>query len=164
MTRSLAAALIAAAGLAACAVTPQPARFAAPSGAPAPVAGYDWFLNRDGADLMLAYGVANSDDMKLSLDCRAGSGALIISAPGETGERLIHLESGGDTERYPAQGETAHIHDGDFLTAQAKAGDPVFQRFRRLAWIAAWRGEAREVYAAHPGSEDRVERFFAGCG
>ena len=164
MTRSLIAALLAAAGLAACASTPEPMRLAEAGPAPAPVEGRDWFLNRDGSDLMLAYGVADSDDLKLALDCRAGTGALTLSAPGETGARLIRLESGGDTEIYPAEGETAHIHDGDFLTAQAKAADPVFQRFRRLAWIAAWQGEAREVYAAHPGSEDRVERFFADCG
>jgi hypothetical protein len=38
------------------------------------------------------------------------------------------------------------------------------QRFRRLAWLARWQGGQREVYVPHPGSADRVERFFAFCG
>lgn len=162
MRRVIVAAVLASAGLAACATAPG--RPAPDASAPAPVEGYDWFLNRDETALSLAYGVAESDEVKLSMECAAGSGDLVLTAPGAAGEREIHLESGGDTERYAAEGETSQIHDGDFLTAEAAAGDPVFRRFRRLGWIAAWKGGAREVYAAHPGSAARVEAFFAACG
>lgn len=157
------AALLVLSALSACATAPR--ETATPmAAAPAPIAGYDWFMNRDGADVMLAYGVANSDDVKLHLACKTGNDALDLTAPGEAGEREIHLESGGDAERYPASAESSEIHDGDLLTARASTRDPVFQRFRRLGWIAAWRGEVREVYAAHPGSTKGVEDFFAACG
>jgi hypothetical protein len=56
------------------------------------------------------------------------------------------------------------LHDGVLLTAEAAAGAPVFQRFRRLGWMALWQDGEREAYAPHPESEPNIERFFAFCG
>ena len=126
--------LLALSALSACATnTPAPINVAA-GPAPAPMPGYDWFLNRDGPEAILAYGVANSDEVKLHLRCQAGSGALELTAASEKPGREIHLESGGDTERYPAASEPAGVHDGELLTAQATTKDAVFQRFRRGLW------------------------------
>ena len=50
------------------------------------------------------------------------------------------------------------------MTADAQTKDQVFQRFRRLGWLALWQGDDRETLAAHPGSLSSVERFFAACG
>lgn len=157
---------IALSALAACATNaPSPsANLAAAASAPVPMPGYDWFLNRDGPEAILAYGVANSDEVKLHLRCQAGSGALELTAASEKPGREIHLESGGDTERYPAASEPAGVHDGELLTAQATTKDPVFQRFRRLAWIASWSDEERHVYAAHPAAKAGIEQFFTVCG
>lgn len=158
--------LIALSALAACATNaPAPvANLEAASSAPAPMPGYDWFLNRDGQEAILAYGVANSDEVKLHLLCQAGSGALELTAASEKPGREIHLESGGDTERYAAASESAGVHDGELLTAQAKTKDPVFQRFRRLGWIASWSDDERHIYAAHPAAKAGIEQFFAVCG
>lgn len=163
--------LIAAAGLtlalAACNTTSSPSMglSAASSGSPAPVEGYDWFLHQDGDNALLTYGVEESDDLRIGMECRKQSGRLALNAIAAEGSAPeIHIESGGDTERYPAEAEPSEVNDGLFLTAEAKAGDPVFQRFRRLGWLAVWEGEERHAYAPHPGSRDRVERFFAFCG
>ncbi|WP_309629865.1 hypothetical protein [Brevundimonas sp.] len=145
--------------------TPEPVvtAAAAPS-APAPVAGYDWHYTPDEGMARLAYGVEASDDLRLGLDCTAGSGKVDLTALGQTGDREIHLESGGDTERFPAEGEPSQLHDGDILTATAATSEPVLQRFRRVGWIAQWIDGKREVYAPHPGSEAGGERFFVMCG
>lgn len=158
--------LIALSALAACATNaPTPAEnLAAAGAAPAPMPGYDWFLNRDGQEAILAYGVANSDEVKLHLRCQAGSGALELTAASEKPGREIYLESGGDTERYAAASEPAGVHDGELLTAQAMTKDPVFQRFRRLGWIASWSDDERHMYAAHPPAKTGIEQFFAVCG
>jgi hypothetical protein len=163
--------LIAAAGLTlaltACttASTPGTGLSAASSGSPAPIEGYDWFLHQDGNDARLAYGMEASDDLKVGLDCRKNSGELALSALAPVGAASeIHLESGGETERFPAEAEASEVNDGLFLTAEAKAGEPVFQRFRRTGWLAVWQGQERHAYAPHPGSGERVERFFAFCG
>ena len=158
--------LIALSALAACATNaPAPTANVATAGpAPAPMPGYDWFLNRDGPEAILAYGVANSDEVKLHLRCQVGSGALELTAASEKPGREIHLESGGDTERYSAASEPAGVHDGELLTAQAKTEDPVFQRFRRLGWIASWSDDERQIYAAHPAAKAGIEQFFTVCG
>ena len=56
------------------------------------------------------------------------------------------------------------VHDGELLTARARTQDPVFQRFRRLGWIAAWSDDERHMYAAHPQAKAEIEQFFAVCG
>lgn len=134
------------------------------SATPLPIANNDWFFDRDNRELTLAYGVANSDDLKLQLICQTGSGALELAAVFDRPSRVLLLESGGDTERYPARSEPAGIHEGQYVTASAKTKDPVFQRFRSLGWIALWEGENREPLVAHPASQPNIERFFAACG
>lgn len=156
--------LLAVGALAACATQGTVPAASLAASAPAPMAGYDWFLDQDDQELTLAYGVANSDEMKLQLICHAGTGALELAAIFDAPARELHLESGGDTERYPARSESAGIHDGQYVSAEARAKDPVFQRFRTLGWIALWEGDKREAFAAHPASRPQIERFFTGCG
>lgn len=157
-------ALLALSALAACATPAPVSTSVADAGAPAPVANYDWHLHQEPGEDTLAYGLANSDELKLQLVCRTGSGRLELAAIADKPMRELYLESGGDTERYPARSEAAGINDGEYVSADAQTKDPVFQRFRRLGWIAAWQGDDRETYAAHPASKPDIERFFAACG
>lgn len=152
--------------LAACATSggrssPSPAPDA---GAPTPVANYDWHLNLEPQEADLAYGVANSDEVKLQIRCSTGSGALDLAAVLEKPARRLRLESGGETQDYSAVSEEAGITDGHYVQASAGAKDPVFQRFRRLGWIAVWDSDGRRTYAAHPQSMADVDRFFVACG
>jgi len=143
-------------------VSKAPARAAI--AAPQPVAGYDWHLTTDEGSARLAYGIAESDELKLGLDCAAGSSRVDITATAPTGSRTLLLESGGETERFAAEGEPSELSDGDLLTASTAAEIPVFQRFRRLGWMAQWTGgDTRETFVAHPGTQADIERFFALC-
>jgi hypothetical protein len=155
--------VLALSALAACATPGPDSGPTANAGAPAPLPNYDWHLNLEPQEAGLAYGVANSDEVKLQLRCATGSGALSLAAMLEKPSRQLHLESGGDTERYAAVSEDAGITDGHYAQADAKTKDPVFQRFRRLGWIAVWDGETRRTYAAHPQSLSDIERFFVAC-
>ena len=165
--RGLAFVALAALSLAACASS-EPVSTATPiavAAGPAPVAGYDWHFHEDGEEARIAYGLEASDDLRLGLACAPGSGRLDLSAIAPKGSPSeIHLESGGDTERYPAKAEPSEVNDGLFLTASARASDPVFLRFRRTGWMAVWTGERRDAYAAHPQNVGDIERFFAACG
>ena len=148
--------------------TVEPAPPAPPSiagGAPVPVEGHDWFYSADEDAARLAYGVAESDDLKIGLDCNRASGRLELVTIADKGAKPeIVVESGGDTGRFPAASEPSQLHDGVILTAGAAADEPVFQRFRRLGWLALWRDGEREAYAPHPSSAADIERFFAFCG
>jgi hypothetical protein len=161
-------ALLALSGLllsvAACA-TVEPPSMPVAAGAPQPIDGYDWHFSGDDEAARLAYGVEASDDLRLGIDCRRGSGRLELSANAPKGAKPeIHLESGGETERFPAASEPSQVHDGLFLTAEASATEPVFQRFRHEGWLAIWHGDARDPLAPHAGTRPQIERFFAFCG
>lgn len=165
--RALPIALVLTATLAACATTPAapPPPSAGPGATPAPVEGYDWIFHEDGGDARLVYGVAESDDVRVALDCARGAGRLDLTAlAGPGAEPAIVLESGGETERFAAAVEEDLVHDGLILSAAAEADRPVFRHFRQVGWLALWQDGVREAYVPHPGSADRIERFFAFCG
>ena len=143
----------------------SPAAAAAPASTPLPVEGYDWMLTLDGEEAQLVWGVPESDDMALGFNCRRGAGRTgVVTLAEEGAEPVIVLESGGDTGRFPAEGEPSLLHEALILTSEAPTSEPVLQRFRRLGWIAQWHGEERAAYAPHPGSEPNIERYFAFCG
>ncbi len=151
---------------AACAPVAVPAPTLLATGyATAPVASYDWYLHTDGDEARLAYGLRDSDDLRLGLDCRRGSGRLALSALGETGAaREIGLESDGEVALFPATAEASELVDGVVLSATAPAAAPVFQRFQAVGWLAHRHGDDIHAYVAHPGSSTRIARFFAFCG
>ena len=157
-------------GLALTAVACAPVAVPAPtllatSYATAPVANYDWYLHTDGDEARLAYGLRDSDDLRLGPDCRRGSGRLALSALGETGAAPeIGLESGGEAAVYPATAETSELVDGIVLSAAAPAAAPVFQRFQAVGWLAHRQADDIHAYVAHSGSTARIARFFAFCG
>ena len=159
------AAAVAALSLTACAPALKTDLAGVSSGAPVATPGYDWHLNEDAEEASLSYGMAETDDVPLDLSCRPGSGALqILQAVAEGHPRAIALESGGDTETYPAKAEPSALHDGLDLTAEARASDPVFLRFRKLGWLAAYGPDYRTPLVAQRGSDQSIDRFFALCG
>lgn len=169
--RALRLTVVALAGVAACAcasVEPlplAPSPDPASAGAPAPVAGYDWYLGEEDEALWLGYGLADSDDVWLSLSCLRGAGRLELAQHLDTGpDRVVALESGGELERWPARGEYSEMLGADILIAEAPSDHPVFLRFRRLGWMAVNGQKGRVAMVAHPGSPARIERFFTACG
>lgn len=145
-------------------VSPAPGSMAG-AAAPLPLEGYDWMLTLDGDEAHLIWGVPESDDMALGFACRRGTGRTgLVTLVEDRAEPVIILESGGETGRFPAEGEPSLLHEALILSAEAPTSEPVLQRFRRLGWIAQWHGDERAAYAPHPGSEPNIERFFAFCG
>jgi hypothetical protein len=151
--------------LAACATGTSAPPPAPPSSSPTPIEEHDWFFSSEDDHASLAYGLANSDDVWLGLSCGRGAGRLEMIRPVEVGHPVsISLESGGDTETYPAAAHPSDLHEGPVLTAGASTGDPVFQRFRRVGWLAVYGADYRIPMAPHPQSAPHIERFFTFCG
>ncbi len=165
MRRLSAAALtVLALSVAACATAPVSEPLGN-DGAPTPLPGHDWFLHQDGDQARLVYGLPESDDLKLALDCDRAAGRLELSALAPKGAKPeLFLESGGETERFVASAEPSQIDEGLFLTASASPRSPVFQRFARLGWMASWRNGERQMMAGHPGAAERARRFLDFCG
>lgn len=149
----------------ACATKPAREPVTASSGSPVPLADHDWFLHTDENAARLAYGLAESDDLRLGLDCSRGSGRLSLSGMARRDDkREFLLESGGESERFAAEAEPSQLDDGVLLSAEAPADAPVFRRFRQLGWLAMWKDGVRQTYAPHPPTAPDIERFFAFCG
>lgn len=149
--------------LAACSTTGAPDPLADPA-APQPTPGYDWHLNQHTGEISLAYGMRDTDDVPLDLSCQPRTGTLqILHAAREGSRPRIQLESGGDTETYPARAEPAALGDGLDLTAKASSTDPVFLRFRKLGWLAVHDEQGRQPYVATPGVRPQIEQFFSLC-
>lgn len=153
------------AGAAACTTTPAPPPAIGPAVPPAPIENYDWLFFSEGDEASLAFGLDESDDVWLDLDCRRGDGALAMVAPAPLdAPRAIHLEAGGQTAAYAAEAEPSELHEGVFLVASASSTDAVFQRFRQTGWMTIEQAGERHPMVPHPGSAARIERFFAFCG
>jgi len=151
--------------VAACATDPSAPPSAPPSSSPTPIEAHDWFFSSEDDHAALAYGLADSDDVWLGLSCQAGAGRLEIIRPVDVGHPMsISLESGGDTETYPAAAHPSDLHEGPVLTAGASTDDPVFRRFRRVGWLAVYGADYRIPMAPHPQSAPYIERFFTFCG
>lgn len=150
-------------GAAACATAPvgSPAPVETASSSPAPLENHDWFLNGSDDEPTLLYGFEDSDDIWIVLSCER-PGKLTLLQPAVEPHPIL-IESGGETETYPAEPRPSELHD-ILLSASAEASDPVFQRFRRVNWLAVHGEAGRVVMAAHPGSESRIADFFRACG
>ena len=133
-----------------------------PDAGPAPLADHDWFFHDSDGEGRLMYGAQDSDVIWVILTCDQGSGALKVLQPAVE-PHPIRLESGGDTETYQAEALPDELHDL-MLSAPAAVSDPVFQRFRRVGWMATWGEAGRVMMAAQPGSLPRITDFFAFCG
>lgn len=150
--------LLGAAGCASTPASPPPNDIAS---APQPLEGHDWFLSLGDDRPGLMYGAENSDDVWLVLTCEPGASVITLTQPAIE-RHPIRVESGGDTETYPAETAPSDLHD-HLLTARAEKTDPVFQRFRRVGWLATWTDGQRAMMVPQPGSVGRIESFFAAC-
>lgn len=166
-----AAATVIAMTLAACAApmatapgpAPAPASLA-PAPAPAPIPNYDWIAHVEADGATLAYGLAESDDVPLMMACRTGSGRLDISRPAETARPQLILSSGEAVLSVPVHAEPSELHEGVFLTGEARTAEPALQIFRRVGWISVYEDGRWHGLAAHAASREDVHRFFSACG
>lgn len=108
----------------------------------------------------LAYGVANSDVVRLMLECDKGSGKVDLSDTAAGGARL-ELTSG--RHHTAISGVIEPGITAPLVMATASADVPALKAFRRGSALRV--GEGENAYEIRPAAEERfsVERFFATC-
>lgn len=121
-----------------------------------------FFLSEEGGAAKLAYGVADSDDVGLMLECAKGSGTVQVSdqVGSNSAPQLILASSGGRSEL------KAEVEPGEFasfVTASAPMATPALVGFRTSGKIEI--GYAGQTYGltARPAERAVVDRFFAAC-
>ncbi len=133
---------------------------------PAPTLGMDWIFDPEEDSAELMYGTPQSDNVHLAIECR-GMGDQIIGltrvAPAGSPAEIV-LQSGGKTQRYPANSEPDEISGGVVLTTRlARKSDPVMQALRETGWLSVLHeGKPEHYIPQHNNSA--VADFFRWCG
>jgi hypothetical protein len=148
--------------LAGCAAQQAPA----PPGRAARLPDEGFFFEQDGAGAKLAYGRANSDDVRLMLSCKAGQRQVEITDTGHVeankGDPLL-LASGDVRSALSARLETDEESGGKLAIAQADAALPALDGFRRSGMITVKLGSRGYALSATASEKAEIARFFSVC-
>jgi hypothetical protein len=116
-----------------------------------------------GETVALAYGLPNSDDLALMLECPKGTGQIeLTDAALDKGVRQIVLSSDGKKT-------AVAVHPEDGVGDQVLAGRlaltaPALEGFRRTGVLQVSGGKGRYSVNFASGGRAGVERFFRVCG
>lgn len=129
-----------------------------------PAQGLGFFLVEEGGSAKLAYGVANSDDVGLMMECAKGSSRVLVSDVARTPparEPELILASAGERSKLKAK-----VSEGlgqPLLTAVASTETDALEAFRKSGRIeVAYSGFSYRI-AARDEERPVVRRFFDAC-
>jgi hypothetical protein len=127
--------------------------------------GYQWVYMEAAGDSAprLAYGLPNSDELVMMLNCQPGADRLEVMAVGLPGD-AIALASGGAQSRLPAVHVEDELNDGGALRARTTSRDAALAGFRKSGELALLVGNERHDLAARSADRRRVRAFFTACG
>ena len=149
------AALGACASLSGCFTNSQP-RFAD---------GFGLFFQDEGSDVKLAYGLADSDDVALMLQCAKGTGDVQVTDVARDGARPMLVLASDDGVSVLAAGLQSNPEgQAPLLAAQTSVDSPALEAFRNTGRISIRTGDFHYAIAATRAERLEVSRFFAACG
>ena len=153
MRRRAAISLIAACAISACAHQTSPAV----SG----VEGMRW-IEVEGDDPKLAFGLPDSDVLVIMMTCAPKSGEVQIAVFGDTGGRrpVMQIRSGASSARLPVSTTPSELHDA-VVEAETKAATPVLASFARTGELAV--GVGASPMALPPADPAKAQRFVDRC-
>ena len=125
--------------------------------------GYRLGYDDKGASVALVYGLPNSDDLALMLECPKGSGRVeLTDAVRDKQAKTVTLTADGRGTTVPVKIETGV--DDYVVTGRLGLSAPALQGFRRSGVMQVANGRARYVIKVDAKGRAGVERFFEVCG
>jgi hypothetical protein len=128
--------------------------------------GEGFFLNRDDDRVSLAYGRANSDDVRLMLACQAGRKEVEITDAGHrdahAGQMLV-LTSGKVQSALPTTVAADAESGGNLAVARAGTGLRALDGFRRSGALSVKLGAREYALSASESEKALIARFFSAC-
>ena len=132
---------------------------------PAAMNDYGLYFQHEGGDAKLAYGLANSDDVGLMLQCAKGSGRVQVSDVARDPKRTaLILASLGRQSQLNAHVQADSDSAGTILVADTRADIPALTGFRATGLMQVRAGGFGYDITANPAERVAVARFFAACG
>ena len=115
----------------------------------------------------LVYGLPDSDDLSLMLECPKGTGRIELSdtAFGKSATAVV-LSSGGRTTRVPVRLSEADDGSDDPRVVEGRltSGAEALQAFRRTGVLDVSGGARHYLITVPADRKAGVERFFKECG
>jgi hypothetical protein len=137
----------------------------APKLAPQAAGGFGLFFQDEGSDVKLAYGVANSDDVGLMLECAKGSGAVqITDVARDQGPPSLLLVSSQGNSVLATSLQPNPEGQAPLLSAETSVGSPALAAFRRGGNLEVRNSGFRYLISATNAERLAVAQFFAACG
>ncbi len=126
---------------------------------------YGLFYNDQGETAALAYGLPNSDDVALMLQCAKGSARVeLTDTARDAAVTAIVLTADGRRTSVPVRAETSEAGESKLLTGQLPLAAPALQGFRRSGVIEVSSGRSRYAITVGQAQRPGIERFFKVCG
>ena len=137
---------------------------AGPSG-PTLAGGFGLYFQDEGSDVKLAYGLADSDDVALMLECAKGSGEVQVTDVARDSARpMLVLASNDGVSVLAASLQPNPEGQAPLLSAETSVDSPALAAFRNTGRIAVRNGDFRYGITTTSGERAEVGRFFAACG
>ena len=132
---------------------------------PALAGGFGLHFQDEGPDVKLAYGIADSDDVALMLECAKGSGEVQVTDVARDSARpMLVLASNDGVSALAASLQLNPEGPAPLLSAETSVDSPALASFRHSGVIAVRNGDFRYGIRATDGERAEVGRFFAACG
>ena len=126
---------------------------------------YGLFYNDQGESVALAYGLPNSDDVALMLQCAKGSARVeLTDTARDAAVTAIVLTADGRRTSVPVRTEASEAGESKLLTGQLPLSAPALQGFRKSGLIEVASGRSRYAITVAQAQRPGVERFFKVCG
>jgi hypothetical protein len=121
-----------------------------------------------GESVALYYGVPNSDDLSLMLECAKGSGQIELTETARSrSTTVITLTAASQKTRVPVrfdpEGQDGS-NDPTVVTGHLALAAPALVAFRRSGVMEVADGHGRYVITTDARAKAAVERFFKTCG
>jgi hypothetical protein len=127
--------------------------------------GFGLHFQDEGSDVKLAYGLADSDDVALMLQCSKGAGEVQVTDVARDSARpVLVLASSDGVSVLSASLQPNPEGQAPLLAAQTSVASPALAAFRRTGRISVRNGDFRYGITATGDERAAVGRFFAACG
>lgn len=124
--------------------------------------GYGLYYSDEGETAKLAYGVANSDDVGLMLECEKGSKSVTVTDTVRKGAGPgISLISGAQRTNLSAKRQS--MEGATLLFATTRTDAAALAAFRTSGELQVISGTVRYGVTATSAEKAGVKRFFAAC-
>lgn len=126
-------------------------------------AGLGFYFFDEGQTGKLVYGVADSDDVDLMLECIKGSREMEVTLVKEPDGKRLKLTSGTQQSELAGRVLPNEESGGHDLAAEAPTDSPALIGFRQTGRLEAVNGKNHVGMSAKPSEMDSIARFFAAC-